>query len=56
MFNNTGIKPEIESKNLTILEDQMKHEALAVKKSELLRRVFCRPGAEKLCAAAGGSS
>ena len=41
--------PEIESKNLTILEDQMKHEALAVKKSGLYAGYFQDP-ALKSCA------
>ncbi|MGI5850122.1 MAG: spore coat protein [Christensenellales bacterium] len=49
MFNNSSTQPELESKNLTILEDQMKHEALAVKKSELYAGYFQDP-ALKSCA------
>lgn len=33
-------KPQIESKNLMIIEDQLKHEALAVKKSEIYAEYF----------------
>lgn len=43
MFNNSGTQPEIESKNLTILEDQLKHEALAVKKSGVYAEYFQDP-------------
>lgn len=43
MFSNSGTKPEIESKNLTILEDQMKHEALAAKKSQVYAEYFQDP-------------
>ena len=49
MFNNTGTRPEIESKNLVLLEDRMKHETLAVKKSELYVDYFQDP-ALKSCA------
>lgn len=35
--------PEIESKNLTIIEDQLKHEALAAKKSEVYAAYFQDP-------------
>lgn len=49
MLGNSSNKPEIESKNLTILEDQMKHEALAAKKSELYTEYFQDP-ALKSCA------
>lgn len=33
-------QPQIESKNLMILEDQMNHEALALKKCELYAQYF----------------
>jgi len=33
-------QPQIESKNLMILEDQMNHEALAMKKCELYSQYF----------------
>jgi len=33
-------KPQIESKNLMILEDQLNHEALAAKKSETYAEYF----------------
>ena len=36
-------KPQIESKNLTILEDQLNHEALAYKKSEVYSNYFTDP-------------
>ncbi len=49
MFNNTGTRPEIESKNLVLLEDRIKHEALAAKKSELYADIFKDP-ALKSCA------
>lgn len=49
MFNNSTTQPEIESKNLTILEDQMKHEALAAKKSEVYTEYF-QDAALKSCA------
>ena len=49
MQANQNSVPEIESKNLTILEDQMKHEALAVKKSGLYAGYFQDP-ALKSCA------
>ena len=39
MFNNAS-QPQIESKNLTILEDQMNHEALAYKKCEAYAGYF----------------
>ncbi len=34
---------EIEAKNLMIVQDQMKHEALAAKKSELYAEYFADP-------------
>ena len=43
MFTNSTTQPEIESKNLTILEDQMKHEALAAKKSQVYAEYFADP-------------
>ena len=43
MIGNLNSQPEIESKNLTILEDQMKHEALAVKKSTVYAEYFQDP-------------
>jgi hypothetical protein len=49
MFNNTGVKPEIESKNLMMVEDQAKHELLCAKKSELYASYFQDP-ALKSCA------
>ena len=49
MPNNMGNMPEIESKNLTIIEDQLKHEALAAKKSEVYVEYFADP-ALKSCA------
>ncbi len=36
-------QPQIESKNLTILEDQMNYEALALKKCELYAQYFTDP-------------
>ena len=42
MFNNAN-QPQIESKNLTILEDQMNHEALAYKKCETYAGYFTDP-------------
>jgi len=36
-------QPQIESKNLTILEDKLNHEALAVKKSEVYAEYFADP-------------
>jgi hypothetical protein len=38
-----GILPEIEAKNLMIIEDQLNHEALAAKKSELYAEYFADP-------------
>ena len=52
MHNNSSTQPEIESKNLTILDDQMKHEALASKKSEAYVEYFADP-ALKSCAQIG---
>ncbi len=49
MLNNTGNMPEIESKNLTIIEDQLKYEALAAKKSDVYAQYFADP-ALKSCA------
>lgn len=49
MPSNMGNMPEIESKNLTIIEDQLKHEALAAKKSEVYAEYFADP-ALKGCA------
>ncbi len=46
---NNSNSLEIESKNLTILEDQLKHEALASKKSEVYVNYFTDP-ALKSCA------
>lgn len=43
VFKNIGVMPEIESKNLTIIEDQLKHEALAAKKSEIYADYFQDP-------------
>ncbi|MDP2891909.1 MAG: hypothetical protein Q8O09_02090 [Bacillota bacterium] len=39
---------QIESKNLTILEDQMKHEALACKKSGVYANYFTDPTLKSL--------
>ena len=39
----TDDQPDIESKNLTIIEDQLKHEALAAKKSEVYAEYFQDP-------------
>ncbi len=36
-------QPEIEAKNLKIIEDQLKYEALAAKKSELYSEHFADP-------------
>lgn len=36
-------QPEIESKNLSILEDKMRNEALAAKKSEVYAEYFADP-------------
>ena len=49
MFNNTAVKPEIEAKNLMMVEDQAKSELLAAKKSELYASYFQDP-ALKSCA------
>lgn len=49
MIGNPQNMPELESKNLTILEDQLKHEALAAKKSEVYTEYFADP-ALKSCA------
>ncbi len=43
MFNNTSIKPQIDSTNLIIIEDRMKQEMLAAKKSELYASYFQDP-------------
>ena len=48
-MQNSQNMPEIESKNLTLLEDQMKHEALAAKKSALYAGYFQDPSL-KSCA------
>lgn len=48
MLFGSGL-PEIESKNLMIIEDQLKHEALAAKKSEMYAEYFADP-ALKSCA------
>jgi len=37
---DTTNKPEIESKNLTILEDQLNHEALGNKKCDVYANMF----------------
>ena len=44
-----GSQSEIEATNLRIIEDQLKHEALAAKKSELYAEYFADP-ALKSCA------
>ncbi len=43
MQQNMGNMPEIESKNLSIIEDQLKHEALATKKCEVYAGYFADP-------------
>ena len=48
MIGNAGTQPEIESKNLTILEDQMKHEVLAVKKSQVYADYFQDPALKSM--------
>ena len=40
---NSTSQPQIESKNLTILEDQLNYEALAQKKSEVYANYFTDP-------------
>jgi hypothetical protein len=40
--------PQIESKNLMMIEDQMKHEALAFKKSEVYANYFTDPALKSL--------
>ena len=40
---STPNKPEIESKNLTILEDQLNHEALGNKKCDVFSNLFTDP-------------
>ncbi len=47
MNNQQGSK-QIESKNLTIIEDQMNHEALAYKKSEVYANYFTDMGMKNL--------
>ncbi len=42
MISNVN-QPQVESKNLTILDDQMKHEALACKKCEVYSGYFADP-------------
>lgn len=49
MFNNTSVKPQLDSTNLIIIEDRMKQEMLAAKKSELYASYFQDP-ALKSCA------
>lgn len=48
VFKNMGLMPEIESKNLMIIEDQLKHEALAAKKSEVYADYFADPELKSL--------
>ena len=48
MIGNSGTQPEIESKNLTILEDQMKHEVLAAKKSQVYADYFQDPALKSM--------
>jgi hypothetical protein len=45
---NPSQGPQIESKNLSILEDQMKHEALASKKSGVYAGYFTDPALKNL--------
>ena len=40
---NSTDRPQIESKNLTILEDQLNYEALAYKKSDVYSNYFTDP-------------
>ncbi|MGI6160563.1 MAG: hypothetical protein ACOYJD_00885 [Christensenellales bacterium] len=47
-MNMTQTMPEIESKNLTIICDQLKHEAHACKKSEVYSNYFTDPGLKNL--------
>ena len=42
-FFRTDDQPEISAKNLTIIEDQLKHEALAARKSEIYAEYFQDP-------------
>lgn len=42
-INNAGGLPQIESKNLSLIEDQMNHEALACKKFEAYAGQFQDP-------------
>jgi len=39
-MHTSNSQPQIESKNLMIIEDQLKHEALAVKKTETYVEYF----------------
>jgi len=44
----TANKPELESKNLTILEDQLNHEALGNKKCDVYSNLFSDANAKNV--------
>lgn len=43
MATSNMTKPELQAKNLTILEDQLNHEALANKKCDVFSNMFTDP-------------